>query len=256
MPEGRQFGGQRPDSATLANMPKTGKIIGVVMDANSLKPVEYATVTVKSIRDSSVVGGAITNEKGKFTVSDLRPFGRYKLEVAYIGYGKVQSQPIQLNPQEPMADAGTIKISITSKTMKDVTIAADKNDVVNTIDHKVYNVDKNIINTGGTATDVLQNIPSVTVDLDGNVSLRGSANVTVYIDGKPSGITGGNRQAVLQQIPANAIEEVEVITNPSAKYDAEGMAGIINIKTKKGKLKGLNGTISAGIGTNDKYNLI
>ena len=246
--------GQRPDSVTIANMPKTGKIFGSVIDAVTNQPVEYATVTVKSIRDSAVVGGAISSEKGKFTVNDLPAFGRFKLEVTFIGYSTVTSQPIMLNQQNPMADAGIIKLFQNSKNLKDVDITADKSDLQNSIDHKVYNVDKNLINTGGTATDVLQNIPSVTVDMDGNVALRGSGNVTVYIDGKPSGITGVSRQAVLQQIPANAIEQVEVITNPSAKYDAEGMAGIINIKTKKGKLKGLNGNVSVGAGTNDKYN--
>ena len=246
--------GQKPDSASRAAMPRTGKIFGTVIDGTTKATVEYATVTVKSVRDSTVVGGGITNEKGKFTIADLPAYGRFRLEVAFMGYGTMQSQPITLSPQNPVADAGTINIVLSSKTMLDVNITAEKGDFQNSIDKKVYNVDKNIINIGGTATDVLQNIPSVNVDMDGNVSLRGSNNVTVYIDGKPSGMTGGDRQAVLQQIPANAIEQIEVITNPSAKYDAEGMAGIINIKTKKGKLQGLNGNASIGIGTNNKYN--
>jgi outer membrane receptor protein involved in Fe transport len=132
-------------------------------------------------------------------------------------------------------------------------IVGEKADFTNQLDKKTYSVGKNITNIGGSATDILQNIPSVNVDIDGKISLRGSENVTVLIDGKPSTLTGANRQAILQQLPANAISEIEIITNPSAKYDADGMAGIINIKTKKDKLKGINANTQATVGTNDKY---
>ncbi|MBK7886932.1 MAG: TonB-dependent receptor plug domain-containing protein [Bacteroidetes bacterium] len=111
-----------------------------------------------------------------------------------------------------------------------------------------------MINAGGSVSEVLQNIPSVNVDIDGKISLRGSEQVTILIDGKPSGLTGDNRGAILQQLPASSIDQIEVVTNPSSKYDAEGMSGIINIKTKKDKNPGLNGTVSVGAGTNDKYN--
>ncbi len=253
VPQGKT-NGQRPDSSKMANMPRTGKIFGIVQDGATKQPMEYVSVVVKSVRDSSLVGGAITNEKGKFTISDLPAFGRFRLEVTYIGYATIRTEAIKLSPQSPIADAGIINILLSGKSLEDINITAEKSELQNSIDKKVYNVDKNIINIGGTATDILQNIPSVNVDIDGNVALRGSNNVTVYIDGKPSGMTGGDRQAVLQQIPASAIDKIEVITNPSAKYDAEGMAGIINIVTKKGKLQGLNGNASAGLGTNNKYN--
>lgn len=246
--------GQRPDSATLANIPKTGIISGAVIDASTGEPVEYAAIAVFSVRDSSLKGGTLTNEKGKFTVTELPAMGRFRVKISFIGYADWQSEPVMLNQQKTSFDMGVVKMNISGKNLNEVDITAEKSDFQNSIDRKVYNVDKNLVNIGGTATDVLQNVPSVTVDMDGNVSLRGSGAVTVFIDGKPSTLTGGSRQAILQQIPASAIESVEVISNPSAKYDAEGMAGIINIKTKKGKLKGLNGNTTMSVGTNNKYN--
>ncbi|MEP7265453.1 MAG: TonB-dependent receptor, partial [Bacteroidota bacterium] len=246
--------GQRPDSASLANTPKTGIILGSVIDAASGEPVEYAAIAVFSVRDSSLKGGSLSNEKGKFTVTELPAMGRFRIKISFIGYADWQSEPVMLTPQKGSYDIGVVKMNVSGKNLNEVDITAEKSDFQNSIDRKVYNVDKNLVNVGGTATDVLQNVPSVTVDMDGNVSLRGSGAVTVFIDGKPSTLTGGSRQAILQQIPASAIESVEVISNPSAKYDAEGMAGIINIKTKKGKLKGLNGNTTLSVGTNNKYN--
>src|SRR5690606_21978292 len=122
------------------------------------------------------------------------------------------------------------------------------------IDKKVFNVDKNITSTGGSATDVLQNVPSVSVDVDGAVSLRGKSNVTILIDGKPATLLGGDEQTALQSLPASSIDQVEVITNPSAKYDATGMTGIINIITKREKKFGFNGSVTLGAGTRAKYN--
>jgi outer membrane receptor protein involved in Fe transport len=244
---------QRPDSLQNRNIPKTGMIAGTVLDQDG-KPLEFAAVAVFTLRDSVLAGGTLTDDKGKFTVTDLPGMGRFRLKISFIGLSTYQSQPILLTMQNSIYNTGNIKMEIAGKNLNEVDITAEKNDFQNTIDKKVYNVDKNIVNTGGSATDVLQNIPSVTVDQDGNVALRGSGSITVYIDGKPSTLTGGNRQAILQQIPASAIEEIEVVTNPSAKYDAEGMAGIINIKTRKGKLRGLNGNASLSAGTNNKYN--
>ncbi|HRH65450.1 MAG TPA: TonB-dependent receptor [Bacteroidia bacterium] len=215
--------------------------------------VMFAAVAVISARDSSVVGGALSDAKGNFAIEDL-PMGRFRLRITILGYGTLFTEPFPLFPQNPESDAGIIKIDPSAASLKEVNVSAEKLDLINSLDRKIYNVDKNIVNTGGTVTEVLSNIPSVSVDMDGKVSLRGTENVTILIDGKPSGVLGGDRKAVLQQIPASAVDQIEVITNPSAKFDADGMGGIINIKTKKGKLKGMNGTVSAGIGTNDKYN--
>jgi len=235
------------------NSPRIGKIFGSLRDAKTNEPVSFAAVAFLSARDSSLVGGVQTNEKGNFLAEEL-PLGNILIKATFIGYTTTFSKPILLTGQNSEVDAGVIKMNPSVTKLKDVTITAEKAEFVNSIDRKVYNMDKNIANTGGTVTDVLQNIPSVSVDMDGNVALRGSANVTILIDGKPSGLLGGDRKAILQQLPAGAVEQIEIITNPSAKYDADGMAGIINIKTKKEKMKGMNGNVSLGVGTNDKYN--
>lgn len=245
-------GGSRPDSLKR-NMPKIGKIFGSLRDVKTNEPVRFAAVAFLSGRDSTLVGGVQTNEKGNFLADEL-PLGNIIIKISFIGYKTTFTKPVMLTMQNQEVDAGVIKMESTITQLKDVTITGEKSDYVNSIDRKVYNMDKNIVNTGGTVTDVLQNIPSVSVDIDGKVALRGSENVTILIDGKPSGMLGGDRKAVLQQIPAGAVEQIEIITNPSAKFDADGMAGIINIKTKKEKMKGMNGNISIGVGTNDKYN--
>ena len=231
----------------------SGKVFGVLRDEKTNKPVEFAPVAVFSTRDSSVAGGALTDGGGQFRIENIKP-GEYYLKVSFIGYREFRSPSFYINFLASERDMAVIKITPAVHVLKDVEVSADKSDYINNIDKKVYNVEKNIVNTGGTATEVLQNIPSVTVDIDGKVSLRGSANVTILVDGKPSGLTGSDRQAVLQQIPAFSIDQIEVITNPSAKYDAEGQAGIINIVTKKDKLKGINGNLALGAGTHDKYN--
>lgn len=253
-PGGGRQGMRRDSSGTgFRQMPKIGKVFGTVREAETNHSVPYAPVAVLSLRDSSIVGGGQTNEKGNFLIDELPP-GRFILKVSFVGFSAGFSEPFSINMQSAEVDAGTIRLKPQAQKLKEVEVTAEKNDFINSIDRKVYNVDKNIVNTGGTITEVLQNIPSVTVDMNGNVGLRGSENVTILIDGKPSGMLGGDRRAVLQQIPSSAIEAIEVITNPSARYDAEGMAGIINIRTKKDKMKGMNANVSAGVGTNDKYN--
>lgn len=243
---------QRTDS-TNRSMPGIGKVYGFVTDSLTGKPAEFASVALLRVRDSLPVAGVLADEKGSFTMTEV-PFGRFILKISSIGFDDYASQPVAITPAQSDLDMGRIAIHARAKRLKEVEVAGEKSEYVNALDRKVYNLDKNIVNTGGTATEVLRNIPSVTVDMDGNISLRGSGNVNVLIDGKPSGITGSTRQAVLQQIPASSIERIEVITNPSAKYDADGMAGIINVVTKKDKLKGLNVNATVGVGTNEKYN--
>ncbi len=230
-----------------------GEIIGIIHDSLSGNPVEYATIAVINLKDTSVVGGGVAGKNGEFVIKNL-PAGKMQLRINFFGYKTLLSKVVQITPQQPQADLGILLLPALSKQLGDVVIEDDKAEYTSNIDKKVYEVDKSITNAGGTATDVLQNIPSVNVDMDGNISLRGTENVTILIDGKPSGLTGSDRQAVLQQIPASMIERIEVVTNPSAKYDAQGMGGIINIVTKKGTEKGFNGSVTAGVGTNNKYN--
>ena len=237
----------------LKNLPAVGKVFGNIADSATREPAEFASVALLRVRDSIPVAGALADEKGNFSISEV-PFGRFILKISSIGFGGYSSAPFMITPDQQEVDMKKIFLKSNVKRLKQVEVTGEKEEYVSTLDRKVYNLDKNIVNTGGTATEVLRNIPSVTVDIDGNISLRGSGNVNVLVDGKPSGITGSTRQAVLQQIPASSIERIEVITNPSAKYDADGMAGIINIVTKKDKLKGLNANVSLGAGTNEKYN--
>jgi iron complex outermembrane receptor protein len=232
----------------------TGKVYGIIIDSADNKTIEFATITLLRASDSSVVSGGITDGKGQYRIEDV-PYGQYRLNVSFIGYKAFMTPPFYINSQNSEVDKGRIKISSGARKLEEVVVTAEKADYQNTLDKRVYNVSKNIVNTGGTASDLLQNIPSVTVDINGTVSFRGNANVTVLIDGKPSGLTGGDRQALLDQLPGSTIESIEVITNPSAKYDAEGMAGIINIITKKDKLKGINGNVSVSGGTHDSYYL-
>lgn len=233
--------------------PQIGTVIGIVSDSATGQKIEYASIAIIAVADSAVKGGGLSGADGSFSIAKLPP-GNFRVRVTFMGYKEWYSKPFTISMMSTQYDAGAIKLKTSDAALNTVVIEEQRSDYTNSIDKKVYDVNQNITNTGGTATEVLQNIPSVTVDIDGNVSLRGSANVTVLIDGKPSGMTGEDRNAVLQQIPASMIERIEVITNPSAKYDAQGMAGIINIVLKKEKGKGYNGTVTGGVGTGNKYN--
>lgn len=227
-------------------------ILASFVDSKTNKPIEYVTVSLIKTTDSVIVNGTSTTKKGEIKLENIA-FGTYKLKATFIGYKALTTPAFYITTKELINDLGIYKLEPNNKNLKTVEIVGERNDFNNQLDKKTYTVGKNITNIGGSATDILQNIPSVNVDIDGKISLRGSENVTVLIDGKPSTLTGANRQAILQQLPANAISEVEIITNPSAKYDADGMAGIINIKTKKDKLKGFNANTQVTTGTNDKY---
>ncbi|MCF8297229.1 MAG: carboxypeptidase regulatory-like domain-containing protein, partial [Saprospiraceae bacterium] len=196
------------------NMPKEGVISGIVFDKQINKAVEYANIVLFSVRDSSMVTGTISDADGKFRLSEL-PFGRFYLSVDFIGYEKTIINDIKINPKEKSIDLGTIKLDQANKQLSGVEIVAEKVYVEYKIDKKVVNVDKDLVSASGTAVEVLENVPSVQVDIDGNVSLRGSSNFKVLIDGRPSVLSGAD---ALEQIPASTIENIEIITNPSAKY--------------------------------------
>lgn len=226
--------------------PAIGVVKGKVVSETGNEPIEYATVVLKSLRDSSIAGGGVTDEKGNFEVTEIK-LGRYVLIVSFIGFTPYESAPFGLGRDGVSKEFGEIKLTA-SMELEEVEVQVDRPLITTSIDKKVFNAEQAITAAGGTALDVLKNVPSVQVDQDGNVSLRGNQNVTVLIDGKPSGLTGGSRQALLEQIPASSIENIEVITNPSAKYDPDGMSGIINIILKKNKMKGFNGLISIQAG--------
>lgn len=225
-----------------------GSIEGIVFDQSTKHSIEYANVVLLSLKDSSLVSGTITNTDGIFNLSSI-PYGKFNLEVRFIGY-QTEKFEVELNPQNKSINLGEIYIHPNALELGDVLVEGERSPVTYQIDKKVIDVDKIQTVVSGNAADVLQNVPSVTVDIDGNVSLRGSSNFTVLIDGRPSIISA---QDALQQIPASSIQNIEIITNPSAKYDPEGTAGIINILLKKNENVGISGIINANAGLNNKY---
>ena len=229
-------------------------IEGTVIDSSSKAPIQFATVKLLDNK-GQYINGIITNEKGKYTL-DTIPAGTYSIQVDFMGYKTKKRNNIVLTEKENILIKIVSPILLVSSKSQTgtVTVSAKKDLIVNEIDKKVFNADENITASGGTAQDLLSNVPSVLVDQDGNISLRGNTNVIILIDGRPSGLTGSGRQAFLESIPASSVERIEIITNPSAKYDPEGTSGIINIILKKNKLKGTNGMVSTSLGTNNNYN--
>ena len=230
-----------------------GVIKGKVIDAATKQPVDYANITLFNPKDSSVVNGNVSNETGNFVINDIRP-GRYYAKVSFIGYKTHLIRSIIVTPAKSTLDLGTISITSAAVNLKEVVVRGEKDMVVTNLDKQVINVDKDLSSSGGTALDVMQNIPALTIDIDGNISLRGNSNVTILIDGKPSGLAGLQSSDVLTSIPASSIKAVELVTNPSAKYDPDGTAGIINIVLKKNTNLGFNGIFNLSAGTGDKYN--
>jgi outer membrane receptor protein involved in Fe transport len=230
---------------------QNGRVSGKLVD-NKKNPVAYATVTLLRT-DSTVVNGSISEDNGKFELESIAA-GNYLLRVNALGITTLFIKDITITDSKPVKDLGTITLSLSSKTLDEVQISGEKSMMEMQVDKKVFNVDKNITTAGGSATDVLSNVPSVSVDVDGSVSLRGKGNVTILIDGKPATLLGGDVNTALQSLPAASIDNVEIITNPGAKYDAQGVTGIINIITKRDKKLGFNGSVNAGAGTGGKYN--
>jgi outer membrane receptor protein involved in Fe transport len=232
-----------------ANMVKAGKVKGKIIDAETKTPMEYANVAIYRKQDSKLVTGGISTASGSFEVTDL-PFGVYYIEANFIGFEKVKIDNVKIVPNSTSFDMGIIELSVDRTKVGEVEVVAERNRVEYKIDKKVINVTNDINAAGGTAITVLENTPSVEVDIDGNVSLRGSSSFTVYIDGRPSVLTGSD---ALKQIPSAAIQNIEIITNPSVKYDPDGMAGIINVVMKKNVLSGVNGIINLNLGTGERY---
>ncbi len=237
------------NSGGMSAAPKNGKIKGVVIDSETKTPMEYANVSVYRKQDSKLVTGGIANEAGVFEISEL-PLGAFYVEAEFIGFDKKTINDIKILPNSQTIDMGTITLDVSHQQVGTVDVVAERSRIEYKIDKKVINVANDINATGGTAVTALENTPSVEVDIDGNVSLRGSSNFTVLIDGRPSVLSGSD---ALKQIPSSAIENIEIITNPSVKYDPDGMAGIINVVMKKNVLSGMNGIVNVNIGTGDKY---
>lgn len=228
-------------------------VTGNVIDKVSRKPVEFASVLLIQLPDSASGKGGVTDKRGKFLLENVQP-GTYVLQCSFIGFGSVESNPFTINDGLNQFTVPTIELLNGGKSLSDVIVTGKKATLNTSIDRKVYNVEQDIMSRSGSVSDILRNIPSVEVDIEGNVNLRGTGEVIILINGKPSPLMGRTRGEILQQLPANAIERIEVITNPSAKYRPDGSAGIINIVLKKNFRNGFNGSITANAGNRDRYN--
>ena len=224
-------------------------ITGKIIDSNTKEPLEYATVILNN-QETKQLSGGITDENGNFNIKINT--GTYDISFEFISFKTIKISNKIINSS---INFGTIKLSEDADELDEVVIIAEKSTVEIRLDKRIYNVGKDMTVRGGSASDVLDNVPSVDVDVEGNVSLRGNENVRILIDGKPSALVGLSGTDALRQLPADAIERVEVVTSPSARYDAEGTAGILNIILRKGVATGLNGSLNATIGDPTQYRI-
>ncbi len=226
-------------------------ISGNVIEKSSKQSIEFATVQLVEATDSSIIKAAITDKKGRFSIENISP-GKYLIQCSFIGYGDTW-QSVSVDGSKNNLQLGNIEIGTVSTNMQEVTVTSRKSMINAAIDRKIYNVSQDVMAQTGSASEVLRNLPSIEVDIEGQVSLRGSANVMILINGRPSPLMGSTRAEALQQLPANSIERIEVITNPSARYRPDGTSGIINIVLKKNVRRGLNGNLTMNAGSRDRY---
>ena len=224
-----------------------GKISGAITD-ESQKPLQAATVSLLRAKDSSLVKIAVTDKEGKYDFDKIKE-GKYLLAVSSVGFQKRFGQTVEITPDNPAVKAEMVKLTAEAKSLEGVTVAAKKPFIETRIDKTVVNVESSPTSAGATALDILEKSPGITVDNDGNISLRGKQGVIVMMDGKLTFLSASDLANLLRNMPASALDQIEIMTNPSSKYDASGNSGVINIKTKKGKNNGFNGSIMIGATT-------
>lgn len=235
--------------AETTSPPPSRAVLGRVYDQKTNQPVEYATVALYKMPEKELITGGITNQRGGFSLKNIKD-GSYIIEIKFIGYNKYTSKNFKISKQHSLIKIGKVTLAPLSEVLNEVQVTASDKNIEYKIDKKVVNVSKQLTSSSGSAVDVLENIPSVSVDVNGDVSLRGSSSFTVLIDGKPTVLDAND---ALKQIPSSAIQNIELITNPSVKYDPDGTSGIINIITKKNKLTGISGMTTLSGGTFDNY---
>ena len=234
-------------STTAQNETDSITVSGKIIEAETNQPLEYATISFFSKAENKIIGGGITDLQGEFKIKTAP--GVYDIYIEYFSFKGITKLDINLNQD---TNFGNLKMKADLQALDAVDIIAEKTTVEIKLDKKIYNVGKDLTVRGGSVSDVLDNVPSVSVDTEGNVALRGNENVRILINGKPSGLVGLNSTDALRQLPADAIEKVEIITSPSARYDAEGTAGILNIILRRSKILGLNGAIIINTGYPDQ----
>ena len=227
---------------------KSVTLSGLLKDKTSKNNLPYVNVILKFENDSSFVSGSVTNEEGRYTLTNILP-GNYILETSYVGYHTIVT-PLLVGKLSEYLDLGQMELEENITTLNEIVISGKQDAIAETLDKKTFLVSDNVNQSGGSLLQVMQNLPGITVSEEGTVRLRGSDKVAVLIDGKQTALTGFGNQRGLDNIPASAIERIEVISNPSAKYDANGNAGIINIIYKKEVAEGINGMVglSTGLG--------
>lgn len=249
--------GQTTADSAAASQPAqagSGSISGTVIDAATKQALDYVSVALISKADNKTVKAAQTDANGKFNLQNVAN-GTYLLRASFVGYQPITKDPVTVTDAAGTVNLGTLSLATgKANVLKEVVVQAQRSTMKLGIDRKVFDVQESLVSEGGSATDLLANVPTVSVDIDGNVNLRGSSSVRVLIDGKPSAIGSGDIADVLRALPASSIETIELITNPSSKYDPEGQTGIINIVLKKNKKVGLNGTVALTAGNRDNYN--
>ena len=249
----RPGGGGRPGGRPDGERPKIGVVFGEVQDLQSGVPIEFATISLLAFDQDKVITGGVTDSKGRFRITEI-PVGRFRAQIGFMGYTSATVDDIRLTPRGGIEqDLGTIRLEPNVQALEAAEIVEQRSTLEMMIDRKVFRVGDDLNSAGANATELLRNVPSVDVDIDGNLSLRGSGNVTILIDGRPSGLVGSATQSLLEQIPASSIDRVEIITSPTAKYDPEGVAGILNIILKKDKLEGKHGQVSVTWGSDENH---
>lgn len=235
---------------TAAQSSAKAVVKGKATDSLTVTPLSFSGVKIFKSADKKLENEIVSNEAGNFSAE--LPYGRYFLQIDFMGYSPYKTSEFTLSKDHPTHDFGLMKLVRSTNTLQEVVVQAEKSSMQLSLDKKIFNVGKDLANAGGSASDILTNIPSVSVDPEGNVKLRGSGGVRILIDGKPSGLVSFKGGSGLQQLQASMIDRVEIITNPSARYEAEGMAGIINIVLKKDKRQGFNGSfeLTTGYPTN------
>ena len=230
----------------------SGTIRGTIIEDETGDPLPFVTIALTPEGSNAPTAGCSTGEDGSFRLSNIKA-GKYTLTASFVGYLD-DSRNVSITAGKSNIDLGTIRLKSDRKLLKEVVVTEQRSQMSFEIDKRVFTVDQSIATTGGSASDVLADIPSVEVDNEGTVSLRGSESVTVWINGKASGLTGDNQGDILQQMPAGSIEKIEVITNPSAKHSPEGTAGIINIILKRDRKAGYYGSVQGGMDSRLGYN--
>ncbi|MCH1547153.1 MAG: carboxypeptidase-like regulatory domain-containing protein, partial [Flavobacteriaceae bacterium] len=218
-------------------------ISGIINDSESKTALEYATVSILDSESKNLINGVVSNNNGFFNIVVSK--GTYDIKLEYISFKTKILENIKV---EESIDLGTVNLSIDENILDEIEVIGEKTEIEIKLDKTVYNIGKDLTLKGSSVSDVLDNLPSLEVDIDGNVSLRGNQSVRILINGKPSGLVGISSNDALKQFPSESVEKVEVITSPSARYNAEGTAGIINIVLRKNKLAGLNGSASLNLG--------